>query len=436
MNVTVVGLGKIGLPLAVHFANKGATVTGCDINEETVQLVNSGLEPFPGETDLKDLLWETVQTGKLQASCSTAEAVSVADVVIVVVPLFVNSEGTPDFRALDSATLEIGKGLNKGALVAFETTLPIGTTRNRLTKVLEEVSKLKVGEDFSVVFSPERVLTGRVFKDLKKYPKIVGGVTEKCSQAAKAFYERYIDFDSRDDLHKPNGVWIVDSCEAAEFVKLAETTYRDVNIALSNQFAKLADARNINVYDVIDAANSQFYSNIHKPGVAVGGHCIPIYPHLYLLSDPRAELVRSARELNKGMPDYSVNLVNELTGDIRNKKILVLGVGYRSGVKESAFSGVFDLVKELSKRGGLVCVWDPLYTATEVVNLGLIPFDGAKSSIDLVFLQTDDPEFLVLLNQEFSSLKCIFDGRNMFKGVSPITGVRIIALGLSHVWDF
>jgi UDP-N-acetyl-D-mannosaminuronate dehydrogenase len=154
------------------------------------------------------------------------------------------------------------------------------------------------------------------------------------------------------------------------------------------------------------------------------------------LSDPRAELVRSARELNKGMPDYSVNLVNELTGDIRNKKILVLGVGYRSGVKESAFSGVFDLVKELSKRGGLVCVWDPLYTATEVVNLGLIPFDGAKSSIDLVFLQTDDPEFLVLLNQEFSSLKCIFDGRNMFKGVSPITGVRIIALGLSHVWDF
>jgi nucleotide sugar dehydrogenase len=432
MNVTVVGLGKIGLPLAVQFAKKGAMVFGVDINPATVQLVNSGLEPFPGEANLREFLSEAVQSRKLHASTSTVQAVSKSDVVIVVVPLFIDKEGRPDFNALDSATIEIAKGLKKGTLIAFETTLPIGTTRNRFTKVLEEISSLTAGQDFWVVFSPERVLTGRIFQDLGRYPKIVGGLTDRCSQAGKNFYESMIDFDKREDLPKPNGVWIVDSCEAAELVKLAETTYRDVNIALANQFAKLADAKELNIYKVIEAANSQTYSDIHNPGVAVGGHCIPVYPHFYLLSDPNAIMVSSARAINKAMPEYSVSLVTRFIGEIKDRNVLILGVSYRSGVKESAFSGVFELVQVLERGGANVTVWDPLYSDNELLDMGLAPFDGLKSAISLVFLQTDDSEFFSILTPEFSNLVCIFDGRNMFKGVSPIQDVKIIAIGLSQ----
>lgn len=270
MKVTVVGLGKIGLPLAVQFAKKGKVVLGADINPKTVELINNGIEPFPEEENLKEYLAEVVASGNLRASINTAECVAQSNVVVVVVPLFVDTTAEPDFTAMDAATEEIAKGLQKGSLVAYETTLPIGTTRNRFTIKLEEISGLKVGQDFYVVFSPERVLTGRVFSDLRKYPKIVGGVTDLCAVKGAEFYESVIDFDVRSDLPKPNGVWKLGSCESAEFVKLAETTYRDVNIGLANQFAKYADKLNLSIHDVIDAANSQPYSHIHQPGVAVG----------------------------------------------------------------------------------------------------------------------------------------------------------------------
>ena len=263
MTITVVGLGKIGLPLAVQFARKGEKVLGADINQETVELVNKGLEPFPEEENLQEYLGKVVSEGKLEASTSTTNCVRKSKVVVVVVPLFVNSNAEPDFRAMDAATADIAQGLQPGTLVAYETTLPIGTTRNRFGKMLEEISGLKAGIDFFLVFSPERVLTGRVFTDLRKYPKVVGGINTISTQKGVEFYGRVLDFDARMDLAKPNGVWALDSAEAAEFVKLAETTYRDVNIGLANQFAKFADNLGINIYDAIAASNLQPYSHIH-----------------------------------------------------------------------------------------------------------------------------------------------------------------------------
>ncbi len=432
MNITVVGLGKIGLPLAVQYAQKGHNVFGADINQETVELVNRGVEPFPNEHNLQLFLANVIADRKLTASVSTSECVSRSEAVVVVVPLFVNSKAEPDFAALDAATMEIAAGLKPGTIVSYETTLPVGTTRNRFSKALESHSGLKAGIDFHLVFSPERVLTGRVFEDLRKYPKIVGGISPKCATAAKFFYESVIDFDERQDLGKPNGVWVMDSAESAEFVKLAETAYRDVNIGLANQFAKFADKIGVNVHEIISASNSQPFSHIHNPGIAVGGHCIPIYPQFYLWNDPDATIVKSARTENQNMPEYALRQIEKRLGILKGSKVLILGVSYRDQVKELAFSGSLVLRDLLEVRGATVHVLDPLYTEEELKRENFIPSQGNYESYDVVIIQNSSREFLDILKDrnDFSKLKLIFDGRNILNGVTPIDGVEVIGIGI------
>ena len=283
MKIAVIALGKIGLPLAVQFASKGHDVVGVDISQRTVDLINSGIEPFPGEAHLQEQLTVLVPAGRLRATTDYSDAVPGADAVVLVVPLFVDeATAEPEFGWMDSATQSLGAALTPGTLVSYETTLPVGTTRTRWKPMLEAASGLTEGVDFDLVFSPERVLTGRVFADLRKYPKLVGGLTERGAARAVDFYRAVLDFDERPDLGRANGVWDLGSAEAAELAKLAETTYRDVNIGLANQFARYAATAGIDVYQVIEAANSQPYSHIHQPGIAVGGHCIPVHPRLYL----------------------------------------------------------------------------------------------------------------------------------------------------------
>ena len=414
MNICVIGLGKIGLPLAVHFAKMGNSVIGSDINKATVDLINSGKEPFPEEENLQQFLDEVIRSKKLSATTDNMDAVSKSDIVVVVVPLFVDSNANPDFKAMDAVTRDIGKALRRGMLISYETTLPIGTTRERFLPVLEELSGLKAGTDFNLVFSPERVLTGRVFSDLRKYPKIVGGITESCTQASVEFYSRVIEFDIRTDLSKPNGVWAMDSTESAEFVKLAETTYRDVNIGLANQFAKFAMDHNLDIGAIISASNSQPYSHIHIPGISVGGHCIPIYPQFYLWNDPEATIVRAARDANKSMPEYFVTKLEEKMGNLSGKSILVLGVSYRARVKEVAFSGAFDLRTSLKTRSAIPFFVDPLFSDFELREYGFNP-EFNPNDIEGIILHTDHQSFLNFEFSKFPNLRYVIDGRNFLK---------------------
>lgn len=420
MNICVIGLGKIGLPLAVHFAKFNNNVIGADINELTVSTINQGIEPFPQEENLQTYLSEVIREGNLKAVTDNVGAVSASEVVIVVVPLFVDDNANPDFSAMDSVTRDIAAGLKPGTLIAYETTLPIGTTRNRFLKILEEESGLKAGVDFYLVFSPERVLTGRVFTDLKKYPKIVGGVTAECTQKGVEFYESVIDFDLRDDLVKPNGVWRMNSSEEAEFVKLAETTYRDVNIGLANQFAIFATEMNLDVYNVINAANSQPYSHIHSPGISVGGHCIPIYPQFYLWNDPKASIVRAAREVNGSMPFRAVELIESKVGSVEGLNVAILGIAYRPKVKEIAFSGSLKLLDLLNTYGAQVYGLDPLYSSWELASLGFKEIKNFQE-MDVIILHTAHEEFRQIDFSSFSRTKIILDGRN-FYGINDFPG--------------
>jgi nucleotide sugar dehydrogenase len=426
MKICVVALGKIGLPLAVQFASKGHEVIGADVSERVVSLVNSGAVPFPGEADLDVKLKEAVAAGLMTATTDTAAAVAASDAVVVVVPLFVDADGTPDFGWMDSATEAIARGLRPGTLVSYETTLPVGTTRNRWAPMLEAGSGLHAGRDFFLVFSPERVLTGRVFADLRRYPKLVGGVDEASAARGVEFYRAVLDFDERADLTTPNGVWDLGSAEASELAKLAETTYRDVNIGLANQFARFADTVGVDVMKVIDACNTQPYSHIHTPGIAVGGHCIPIYPRMYLWNDPTATVVRAAREANAAMPDYAVRLLADSAGDLTGVPVLVLGAAYRGAVKETAFSGVFPTVDALRARGAVPYVSDPMYTAEELVAHGLPPHRGEP--VVAAIVQADHAEYRTLSAADLPGVRVLVDGRRI-TDAARWDGVRRLVIG-------
>ena len=420
MKITVIGLGKLGLPLAVQFASKNNFVVGLDIDVNWINAINLGHTPIAEELDLDWKLKEVVSSGHLKATTDPKNAIADAEIIVVTVPLITNEGGEPDFSIIDSVTESIGNFINKGALVCYETTVPIGSTRNRFGKRIQHLSNLEIGEDIFIVFSPERVLTGRVFSDLRKYPKIVGGLTDSCTLKGIEFYQSVLDFDERNDLGTANGAWGMDNSEAAEFVKLAETTYRDVNIGLANQFAMHAQQFNLDIQNIINASNSQPYSHIHQPGISVGGHCIPVYPNLYLMSDNQASIVQEARSTNKKMPIYFVNLLLKKVNSLRGQKVLVLGISYRPKVKEVAFSGAYDLKEVLISLGALPYFQDPLYTEKEIFELG---FDPGKLSneTELIIIHTAHEEYASIEFTKFPRLRYILDGRGILgRGIGVI----------------
>ena len=410
MRAVVVALGKVGLPLAAQIARAGHDVVGCDVDERVVELVNAGTPPFPNEEGLEDALRAATSAGRLRATTDTTAAVAEGpDLVVAVPPLYVDAAAAPDWRILDAVVDDIARGLQRGTTVSIETTVPVGTTRERIAPALERGSGLRAEEDFFVVFSPERVFSGRVLRDLATYPKLVGGLSEAGEARGVELYEQFIEGAD---------VWGMGSAEAAEMAKLAETTYRDLNIAFANELARAADARGLDVQRVIDAANSQPFSHIHRPGVAVGGHCIPVYPRFYLAGDPHARLPAVAREVNEAMPAYAVDLLGEVEG----RTVLVLGAAYRGGVKETAFSGAHALRDELARRGARAVFADPLFDAAELRDEGFEPWDGEAA--DYAIVQADHFEYRTL--RELGGAKVVVDGRGIVEEVPEDVEVRRI----------
>ena len=352
MKICVVALGKIGLPLAVQFASKGHEVVGADVSQHVVDLVNDGMVPFPGEADLDVKLKEAVAAGLLTATTDTAAAVAQSEAVVVVVPLFVDADGTPDFDWMDNATQSIAPRAQAGHAGQLRDDAagghdprPLGADARAGLRSHRRPGLLPGLQPGAGPHRPGLRRPAPLSEARRRHRRGLGRV------AASSSTQSVLDFDDRADLPRPNGVWDLGSAEASEMAKLAETTYRDVNIGLANQFARFADTVGIDVTKVIEACNTQPYSHIHQPGIAVGGHCIPIYPRMYLWNDPAATVVRSAREANADMPEYAVSLLESAYGDLSGVGVLVLGASYRGAVKETAFSGVFPTVAALRARG-------------------------------------------------------------------------------------
>jgi len=419
VRAVVVALGKIGLPIAAQIARSGHEVVGCDIDQHTVDLVNAAQPPFPGEEGLADALAEVVDAGRLMATTNTTEAVaSGPDLVIAVPPLVVDADAHPDWRVLDAVLTDIGNGLQAGTTVSVETTLPIGTTRTRVAPMLAKLSGLRPEDEFFAIHSPERVYSGRVFRDLATYPKILGGLSAAGEARGVALYRSFLSAE----------VWPMGSAEAAELTKLAETTYRDVNIALANEFARFADRAGVDIERVIAAANSQPFSHIHRPGVAVGGHCIPVYPRFYLGSDDQALIPATAREVNSRMPAYAVDLLERELVSLAGERVVILGVAYRGNVKETAFSGAFGLRDALREHGAEPFAADPLYDDDELRALGFEPWDG--SEVAGAILQADHAAYSGLSPADLPGVRAVVDGRGQLDPVRfTSVGVALRRIG-------
>jgi len=415
LSVCVIGLGRIGLPLAVQCASKGMRVTGCDIASGLVDAINAGDCPYPDEDGLPDKLQDAHAAGLLSATTDTADAVRRSNVVVIVVPVGLTTDNRADFTALADAARSVATALQPQTLVILETTVPLGTTRSRLGVALQ-TSGLRLGSDLFLAYSPERVFVGRVLIDLQRYPKVVGGIDGESTRRAAAFYAAALDAP----------VLTVANCETAELVKLAETTYRDVNIALANEFARIADKHGVDVTQAVAAANTQPFSHIHQPGVGVGGHCIPVYPRFLLESDA-ARLPQAARDLNDGMAAYAVEKLAQAINGLAGKTVVILGLSYRPDVKEAAFSSAFPLSKELAARGARALVHDPHFTAEEIRDLGLEPAADLPIDADALIVQAWHEAYRDLDFAAFRGCKAVLDGRN------ALSREKIEALGMRYL---
>lgn len=423
MNVCIAGLGKIGVPLAVQFGSKGANVVGYDLNAARVAEINGKHNPLPSEPGLETAIPGLVVSGRLRATTDARDAASDADVVVFIVPVDIDATQRPDFTMLDAAVDALAPYLKAGVLVIVETTVPVGTTRNRVGGRIAAAGKLTPPAGFALAFSPERVSSGRVLRDLRTYPKIVGGVDAHSTALAARFYREMLDAE----------ILEMRDVETAEFSKLAETTYRDVNIALANEFARVADSTGVDALQAIAAANTQPYSHIHAPGPGVGGHCIPVYPYFVgvpeMPSPPllATDLITTARRINDDMAHYAAGRLASALGALEGATCVVLGLAYRAGVKESRHSSAFGIVNALSGLGATVYVHDPLYSAGEIRAQGLDPAPAFPLPCDAIIVQAWHDAYEGIDWKSFAGLRAVLDPR------AALDPAAIAAAGFAYV---
>lgn len=405
--IGIIGMGYVGLPLAVVLAEAGYEVTGIDLSEEKVASLNSGrsyIEDVPDE-----VLAPLVNSGKLKASTSF-DVLSEMDGVSICVPTPLRKTGDPDLSFIISAMNSLKGNVHKGMVVILESTTYPGTTREMLLPEIE-AEGCGIGEDFFLAFSPERVDPGREDWTTKNTPKVIGGITPACTAVAAAMYGFAME-----------NIVPVSSTEVAEMTKLLENTFRAVNIGLVNEMALMCDRLGINVWEVIEAAGTKPFGFMKfTPGPGLGGHCIPIDP-LYLswkLKSVKytARFIELASEINTGMPRYVVQRVQDALNDhskaLRGSKLLVLGVAYKPDISDLRESPALDVIGMLEQKGAVVSYYDPYVSRLDHEGTTLEsvadPVSAAAES-DGVVIITDhsDLDYRAIIDAS----KMVFDTRN------------------------
>src|SRR5579884_2962911 len=384
MSIGVVGLGYVGLPLAVAFAEAGEGVVAVDVDPEKVRAVAAGesyIEDVPSER--LGAVGEMISAGTDFAALAEAEAV----LICVPTPLTANRE--PDLAPLNGAAEALAAVVREGQLVVLESTTYPGTTREHLVPILERGSGLTAGEGLNVAFSPERVDPGRTDYTLRNTPKVVGGVTAACAERAAELYGRVCDHVVR-----------VSTPEAAELTKLLENIFRSVNIALVNELAMLAERMGIDIWEVLDAAATKPYGFMRfDPGPGMGGHCLPVDP-FYLTWRARefhmsTEFIELAGKINQQMPYHCVQRIeralNEAAKPVKGSQILVLGVSYKGGVGDIRESPAIRIMEVLAKRGASLAYHDEYVPALPELGLESVALEGAVGEADVVVLVTAHP---------------------------------------------
>ena len=411
--VGVVGLGYVGLPLAVEKAKAGYTVIGFDVQAERVDAVNAG-ENYIGDI-LDSELTDLVKAGKLRATADYAEMANV-DAVAICVPTPLDIYKQPNTNYVESSSKDIAKFLHPGMLIVLESTTYPGTTEELIKPTLES-SGLKVGEDFFLAYSPERVDPGNKKFNTKNTPKVVGGMTEECTEVAAALYGSVLE----SDVHR------VSSPAVAEMEKILENTFRNINIALANEMAILCNKMDLDVWEVIDAAATKPYGFMpFYPGPGLGGHCIPIDPW-YLTWKAReynyhTKLIETAGEINNEMPDYVIKRMMEILNNdkksLNGSRVLILGIAYKPNIDDCRESPIFPIIDKLELAGADWSTVDPHVESFDYLGEtkypeGQVTLDLLNSA-DIILIGTNHASFDYELILESDTP--VFDTRNSYKG--------------------
>jgi len=344
--ICVIGLGYIGLPTASTFATSGLKVIGVDVNPTIIDSLQNG-HVHIYEPGLGELVKKAIQSKNLIISSHPVQA----DAFIIAVPTPFYGDKKADLSFVKSAAESIAPYLQKSNLVVLESTSPPLTTLDVLVPILER-SGLKAGRDFCVAYSPERVLPGQILRELIENARVIGGIDLASAEAGKDLYKTFV-----------KGEIITTTATTAEMVKLMENTYRDVNIAIANEFARLADRFGVDIWEAIQIANLHPRVNILKPGPGVGGHCISVDPWFLVEAAPDiTPLIYTSRMVNDGQPEFVVAKVKEILGELEGKKIAVLGLSYKPDVDDLRESPAIEVVEKLSKAGALVTAFEPYKT--------------------------------------------------------------------------
>lgn len=414
--IGVIGLGYVGLPLAMEFSKAGFDVTGIEIDKDKVRMINQG-ECYIQDIE-RDELKDLVKNNRLKATADFS-VLKEMDAVSICVPTPLRKTRDPDISYIISAVEEVAKYLRPGQLVILESTTYPGTTREVILPRLE-ARNLRVGRDFFLVFSPERVDPGNKIYTIRNTPKIVSGITKKCTSIAVTLYEQIID-----------EVVPVSTTESAEMVKLLENTFRIVNVGLVNEIALICDRLKLDTWEVIDAAATKpFGFTPFYPGPGLGGHCVPIDPH-YLSWKLKAlnfyaRFIELAGEINSKMPEFLVSKIdaalNEREKSIKGSKILILGVAYKSNVSDIRESPALDVMKLLKERGGKVVYNDP--HVPQVEGLKSIPLtESSLRNADCVVITTAHSDYDY--KQIVKNARLVIDSRNATKGIKSKKIVKL-----------
>lgn len=424
MKTSVVGLGYVGLPLALEYAKAGYITKGFDVSEEKVKLINEGTNYIGDIKD--DEFKEYVQAGKLSASTDYS-GIADMDFVAICVPSPLDEHGQPDMSYIETASRMIAENLSRETLVVLESTTYPGTTEEFVKPILEKGSGLVCGEDFYLGFSPERVDPGNKNFKTKNTLKVIGGIGEDAAEVMSAIYSSVIE----------GGIYKVSSPAVAEMEKILENTYRNINIGLVNEMAILCNKMGIDIWEVIDAASTKPYGyQPFYPGPGLGGHCIPLDPS-YLSWRAKeysfhTSMIESSMVINDKMPEYCVDrsakILNEHEKPLKNSKILVLGVAYKQDIDDYRESAAIKVIDKFEETGALVDYYDPYipeYTEEGKTRKGIDKIDPSIiSGYDLVVITTAHSDFDYDMIQKNS--KAIFDTRNAMKNVIERGNIEVL----------
>ena len=400
ISICVIGIGRIGLPTALSFANSGLPTVGVDINTELVEMINSKIFPLKDEPGY-DVIFEKVTNQKFNATTKIEDIVPKSDVVILSLPTPMDKNNVPDYSALLSVGKQLGQLLSNDTLVIVESTVEPGFIENDLINVIESSDKkLVAGKDFAIGVCPETANPGQIMNDFEKLPRLVGAIDEKTKNTIMKIYKHVFTVDL---IPMPN-------CKTANAVKLTTNVFRDLNIAFVNELAILFEKVGIDIMTVLDAAKTKYNFQVHYPGPGVGGPCLPVnaYQMINLAKNMGFDTLKSVemgRSINESMPMHVINLLSdafiESKKSLENSNVLVLGISYKPDVKDIQISPAEIIIEKLKNLKTNVLIYDPYFKSTNVFNL------QTESNL-IEALQKSDALILVTAHKEFHNLDPIF----------------------------